>query len=679
MNRYWLGQAKTIRRLGFGLAVGITICMLLLRLMPDLFYRLEATALDARFKARGERSPGDEIVLVVIDEKSLKEVGRWPWPRAIQARLTEAISAARPRVIGLDIIYSEPDPADRQLGKSFRDTGNVVLAFPFFVAEKSSALPPDVAGPAAAIPEFVRKSQFMVIRQAGSDVALTPYRAFDIQFPPSALTAQAAAAGHVYYIPDRDGITRYEYLAVQYGEAGEIYPSFALEMARVYLNIPKEQVSLVLGEAVSLGSEVIPTDQKGRMLIDYVGPELSFKYVSATDVLHHRVPGEIFRDKAVFVGTAAFGAYDQKASPFSANVSGTEKNATVVENIIHGRVLKRPLWAGLLDVGMIVLCGLGLGLLLPHLGGLWGTIATSATVIGYALFTQYAFVAQNLWIDVVYPTLTILLTFVAITVLREFVEEKQAKEIRAMFSSYVSPQVVEELIRDPRKATVSGEWKELTMLFCDLVGFTSFGERHSAEEVVAQLNEYLSAMTDVVFYWQGTLDKFIGDGLVAFWGAPLGQPDHVELGVKCALHMRRRFTELQNKWRAEGKHSFDCGIGLNTGMAIVGNIGAEGKKLDYTMIGDEVNLASRVQQLTRAHGCSLIVTRSTAEGLKRLADAPEGPGNRGHVGHIALRWLESAVVKGKARPVDVYALESLDRERPSRLEELGVGALIEVR
>ena len=240
-------------------------------------------------------------------------------------------------------------------------------------------------------------------------------------------------------------------------------------------------------------------------------------------------------------------------------------------------------------------------------------------------------------------------------------QEKQAKEIRRIFSSYVSPRIVEEMIKDPSKATLGGRRKELTMLFADLFGFTSFTEKHSPEAVVSQLNEYLGAMTEVVFQWDGTLDKFIGDGIVVYWGAPLEQLDHVELAVKCALHMQKQLAELQEKWKAEGRVPFKAGIGIHTGEVVVGNIGAEGKKMDYTMIGDHVNLAARVQELTREFGCSLVISEETAARLRDLIGKQESGDNRGHLGHVSLRKLPPVKVKGKVQPVVVYALESLER------------------
>jgi len=230
----------------------------------------------------------------------------------------------------------------------------------------------------------------------------------------------------------------------------------------------------------------------------------------------------------------------------------------------------------------------------------------------------------------------------------------------------VSPRIVEELIKDPGKATLGGQRKELAMLFADLVGFTSFSETHSPEEVVAQLNEYLSAMTEVVFQWDGTIDKFVGDSIIVYWGAPLDQPNHDELAVKCALHMQKRLAELQEKWKAEGRVPFRAGIGIHTGEVVVGNIGAEGKRMDYTMIGDHVNLASRLQDLTRQLGFSIVVSEETAARTKDLIGKEGSADNRGgRLGHVSLRKLPPVKIKGKVRPVVVYALESLESGAPS--------------
>jgi adenylate cyclase len=700
--------AWNVRRVGFIVAVALTAVLLALGwTAPRLIERLENQFLDLRFVLRGTRDPGADIAIVAVDEASLKAEGRWPWSRDKQARLIETIAAEGARVIAVDLLYPEPETtefqrvvqglvaaadepgaasarlrqrlrrevaaadADRRFAAALNTAGNVVLALALFV-------PPTTAAEArllARLPAPVSRSEFPVVRRSRSGTALEPFRATEAQPPLEAFLAEAAGLGHVYSLPDADGVTRVEYLALAYGD--HYLPSLGLEAARLALGVPRERMALVLGSGVQLGDRFIPTDRRSRLLIDYAGPPRTFPYHSAVDVLRGRTPPGALRDRVVLVGTAALGTYDQKATPFSANVPGVEKNATVVENILRARFVTRGLWAEPLAAGAVLLFGLGFGALLPRLRAVPAALVGGLCLAGYAGAAHAVFVWEGLWVDVVWPLLTGALVFVALTVLRFWVEERRAREIRTMFSSYVSPRIVEELIKDPAKARLGGERRVLTMLFCDLAGFTGFSEHHEAEAVVAQLNEYLEAMTEVIFHWHGTLDKFVGDAIVVFWGAPIEQPDHVERALKCALHMRKRLAELQRRWLAQGREPFEHGIGINTGPVVVGNIGAEGRKMDYTMIGDHANLAARAQTLTRRFGCPIVLTESTAGHLKRLLAEDEREGNRGRIGHVSLRRLGLVRVKGKAAAVTVYGLESLDREAASTVQEEGPTELLE--
>jgi len=704
MARVWLGKTRDVQKLGLLLAGVLTVAVGLLALIePDLlvapFRLIENTTIDLRFRVfRGPRPATPEVVIVAVDERSIREIGRWPWSRTMQARVVDGIARGGARVIGLDVIYSEPEVTelqrslleiragapssihgllDRKLKESDPDAqfegsvaqaGNVVLALPLVVPVSGSCQPVEKAPPG-----YITSSQFMMVKQASSGAALEPQCATSAVPPLRQFARAAASLGHVYTIPDRDGVTRYEYLAVRYGDDRDYYPSLGLEIARIYLGIPRDHMSLTLGEGVRLGNILIPTDQKARMLINHVGKEQSFRYVSATDVIHGRVEPDTFAGKAVFVGTAALGTYDQKATPFSANFPGVEKNATVAENIITQQFIAQSVYDKPIDLMLILLFGFGLGVLLPKMPALPGALMAAAAFLGYAAVAQFLFVHQGLLLAVVFPLFTVMVVYVAVTVLRFMTEEKQAKEVRAMFSSYVNPLIVEELIKDPAKAKLGGQRKELTMLFSDVKGFTTFCEQHSPEEVVPLLNEYLTAMTEVVFHWNGTLDKFIGDAVVAFWGAPLDQPDHVALALKCALHMRKRLAELQEDWKARGLPALDSGIGINTGEVLVGNIGAEGKKMDYTMIGDHVNLAARAEGLTRKFDVPVVITEYTAQRLKAILDRPRSGGTRADVapgmGRVDLRRLSTVKVKGKAQPVAMYGITSRQHGESSIVTE----------
>ena len=479
MARDWLGKPQIIEKLGLGLASWITGTIVLLSwLGVSPLVRLEGGSLDVRFKLRGERPAGHEVVLVAIDEKSLQEVGQWPWSRDKQARLVTAIAADGAKVIGLDITQAEEDitqdlrglqdllaiadateaasaalteilrkkaamaDADRQFVKSLEAAGNVVLALPLMAPEPDAAM--RQGAPTTAVTRYIKGSEFTLVRQANSSGAVEPIRATDATPPLKPLERPAISLGHVHSPPDRDGVTRYEYLAREHDDA--YYPSLALAIARIYLDVPRERMALTLGEGVHLGELLIPADENARMPIHYVGGEQSFPYVSATDVLHTHVPRGTFTDKAVVVGTAAPGADDQLMTPFSNNLPGFEKNATVIHNIIHRQFLKKGGWAGPLDVSVIILFGLTLGYVLPKVRALPGTGIAASALLGYTALAQYLF-GKGIWINVVNPVLTITVIFMTITVLRFLTGEKQAREIRTKFSSGVSPTIVEELIK----------------------------------------------------------------------------------------------------------------------------------------------------------------------------------------------------------------------------------------
>jgi len=238
-----------------------------------------------------------------------------------------------------------------------------------------------------------------------------------------------------------------------------------------------------------------------------------------------------------------------------------------------------------------------------------------------------------------------------------------------MFSSYVTERVVNELIRNPGMAKLGGERKDVTILFADVRGFTSFSESHSPEEVVPILNEYLGAMTDIILKWEGTVDKFMGDAILAFWGAPMKQENHAELAIKCSLNMLCKLKELQEKWKADGKPPLDAGIGINTGEVIVGNIGAEGRKMDYTVIGDHVNLASRVEALTRKYNANILVTEFTMQAIHEAIQS-------GRIGHIVATGIEKVIVKGKENAVGIFEIKILDHSNKTVITECKEGEAV---
>lgn len=594
-----------------------------------------------------------DIIIVSIDEKSIKEIGRWPWKRDVMASLVNKISGDRPRVIGIDIMFSEKESreTDKKLARAINNAGNVVLAMAFVVPEKNKK-----SAAQKEIPDFLWDSAFMEVKSVKGILwkkwAIAPERIIS----PLQDFSRAASLGHVYMHPDGDGTLRWEILYLNYGD--DCYPQFSLQVARIALGLGMKDMALYGGSGIQLGNLFITTDISGRVLINYIGKENSFQYISASDVLNNNIPAGYFGNKIILIGTSALATYDLKVTPLSVNMPGVEKNATIVGNILSNNFLgKSP---GVIELVITAFTGISLGLILPRLKAVPGAGIGIGMIIFYILLSCYLLIYKSLWINIVYPVSNMFVIFIGLTVAKFFLEEKKARDIKKMFSSYVTERVVNELIKNPDMAKLGGERKEITVLFSDIRDFTSISEKNAPEEVVSTLNEYLGEMTEIIFKWEGTLDKFIGDAILAFWGAPINQENHAELAVKCALNMIKRLEELKHKWISEGKPVLDCGIGINTGEVLVGNVGAEGKKMDYTVIGDHVNLGSRIESLTREYNVNILITEFTLNKIKGLVRA-------GMLYRISIKGLENVIVKGKENPVTIYEVKSLESGTESEI------------
>ncbi|MBI5846704.1 MAG: adenylate/guanylate cyclase domain-containing protein [Nitrospirae bacterium] len=650
---------KTARIL-YIIAIASTAIFIALQWLDPYVVRekIESKTYDLRLMMRNHfktQSALSNIVIVAIDDKSIKEIGRWPWGRDVQAGLVSKISGGGPKVIGIDIMYTEPDniESDGKLAQAIKDAGNVVLATPFFVTPGKRD---NVT--TGEIPDFLWDTAFMQVNSP----KWIKWKDFAIQAesvnPPLEALARSATLGNVYTQPDMDGVIRWEPMYIMYG--GDCYPQFGLQIARLARGIEMKDMLLYPASAVKLGDTTIKTNLEGRVLINYVGKVNTFHYKSASDVINNKISSGFFKDKIVLIGTSALATYDQKVTPLSADLPGIEKNATVVQNILLNNFLTPS--PKIIEVIVIIFTGILLGLLVPRLRALKGSLLATGLILFYLFLSFYLLLYHNLWINLLYPVTNMLGIFSIQTVVMFVYEEKKAKEIRRIFSSYVSPKIVEILINDPEGAGIGGVRREATILFSDIRGFTSISEKYSPEEVVAILNEYLGEMTEIVFKWDGTLDKFIGDAILAFWGAPLIQENHAELAVKCALNMSARLDELQKKWEAEGKPRLDIGIGINTGEVLVGNIGAVGKKMDYTVIGDHVNLGSRIESLTKKYHARILITEYTLQKIRSSFES-------GAFGHVSVLGKERVIVKGKEKPVGIYELTALDQTIGAKIVE----------
>jgi adenylate cyclase len=641
--------------------IGILITFLfttfaVVRLIP--FERLELLLYDIRYHLHGKEKPPKEVVIVGIDDRSLEKIGRWPWERKRVASIIDTLKNMGAKVIVMDIILSEPSKGDDILAKSIKRAGNVILPIVFDFKDEKKKVEDDMLFDSAF--PMVRKMDYLKI--------FPPISAHSVLLPLKNLSKGAKTLGYINMFPDKDGVLRWEVTALEYN--GEIYPSIDLQAVRLFLDLPMEAMILNATEGVQLGKKFIPTDFWGRTLIYYYGPERTFQYISVLDVIEKKIEPSRIKDKIVLIGATAVGIYDLRVTPTSPAMPGIEKHASVIASFLHGDFILKV--ANITNVLIVLISGILFSFLIVRLRAIYGAILAFAFISIIFFIGYFLFFVKGLWIDLSYSGNNLVIIYFVITAYRYATEERYAKKIRGMFSSYVTEKLVDELIKHPDLAKLGGERREITVLFSDVRGFTTFSEKHTPEEVVAMLNEYLGEMTRIIFLWDGTLDKFVGDEIVAFWGAPVPQEDHAELALKCTFHMVRRLKELEEKWVSEGKEPLRAGFGLNTGDMIVGNIGAEGKKMDYTVIGDNVNLGARVEGLTRKYNTDIIITEYTLNKTKDII-------MKGTFGHVSVRGLDMVVVKGRAKPVNIYEIVSLTGGEKSVITECEAKEVIQFK
>ncbi len=623
-------------RIAIGAVITSIFCLLLF-FSPAFITLIELKLYDFRFRLRGALTPPDNVVIAAIDEKSLKQLGRWPWSRKILADLVDRLAEADAAVVAFDVIFPEPEPNDPDFARSIEEAGIVVLPVAFDFEQMAQPVQDPILERSAlvSLEHVERYSSFPPIMSGGI-----------LTVPVSRLKESARGLAHINMLPDElDGTLRWEALLL--GHDRSLYPSLALRAASDFMGVATERIVVDATQGIKVGKTAIPTDHWGRIPINYYGRGHTFRHISVADILNGTVKRTELENRIVFVGATAIGIFDLRVTPVSAVLPGVEKNASVAASILENRFIRKASLTQ--DMLFLVVTGGILTLLLSRLRLFWGGVVTLAAG-GIVVISGVVLFKLGIWINLACPLNNILVIFVSVTAWNYTFEERHSRHIRAMFSSYVTQTIVNELINNPEMAKLGGEKRVVTILFSDVKGFTSFSEQHTPEEVVSLLNEYLGAMTDVILKWGGTLDKFIGDAIVVFWNAPHLTDDHAERAVRCALEMVQKLQELQQKWQQEGKPLLAAGIGINTGDAVVGNIGAEGKKMDYTIIGDQVNLTSRVESLTRKFDADILITEGTLVALQPAITANRIQG-------IAIRGMQRVIVKGKEQPVSLYGVE----------------------
>ena len=638
---------------------------------------IELKTYDLRVQLRRRMAPSGTVLIAAIDEKSLQAEGRWPWPRSKLAALVDALSRDGAKVVGFDIAFPEPDqgsdPAlvvelarrvgaradgarlaslvqrtareadgDRALARSVqRSSAAVVLGYFFHLRQSDLGyeLAPDEI--AARVGQISGSKYAIIVSRELELAPVAPYvRAYAPQPNIDALTRVASSSGFFSVLPDQDGVVRWAPLAVQAGD--EVFPPLGLLCAWEFLGQP----ALVLRvgpygvEAVELGDVVIPTHETGQLLINYLGPPRTFEHVSITDILHGNFAPGTFKDRIVLVGATAVGTYDLRSTPVAAVHPGTEIHATVIDNILTGRFLDRPLWWRAFDVLDVIGLTILAAALLHRLGAVKGLILQT-TVFGLFLaFAAWLFARFGVWLDVVHPALALSVNYTGLTTFRFLNEERERRRIKSTFRQYVAPGVVEEMLKNPQQLTLGGEEKVLTVLFSDLEGFTSYSERFTPREMIQILSEYYGRVTEQVFAFRGTLKEYVGDELMAFFGAPFEQADHAVRACAAALAMRQQRDALNVEWAEQGRPRLVARTGINSGPMLVGNLGSR-YRFAYGVLGDQVNLGSRLEGLNRVYGTEILLGENTA----RLVETS-----------FQLREVDLVRAKGKKVPVRVYEL-----------------------
>jgi len=609
------------------------------------------------------------IVILDIDEKSLQEVGRWPWPRDVMARVIDKLfNKYQVTVAGFDVVFAEADyssgiraldqlaqhelrsvPAFHDIYQKLRPEldndslfarsiqGRPVILGYYFNSDKD-------ARRIAAIPDPVLpKGSF-----AGRNVAFTSWNGYGGNL--AQFLKSAASAGHFNPLTDEDGVIRRVPMLAELD--GAYYESFSLAMVRALIALQTGAMPAVepgFPEAASrkgysglewikVGPLRIPVDDTASALVPYRGHKFSFPYISLADVLAERVNADQLKGKMALIGTTASGLLDLRATPVDNVYPGVEIHANLIAGIIDRDLKEKPAYMLGAEVALVALGGLALSALIPMLSALWASVATA---LGGALI-----VALNLavWKEggLVLPLATSVLMIAALYTMNMaygyFVESRSKRQFTELFGQYVPPELVDRMAQDPRRYTMAPRSAELTILFSDVRGFTSISEALKPEELREYINEYLTIMSSIIrSRYRGTLDKYIGDAIMAFWGAPMDDPQHARNGVAAALEMQTECQALNQRFAARGWPTLKIGVGLNSGVVRVGDMGSQVRRA-YTAMGDAVNVASRLEGRTKYYGVGILV----------------GEGTRNMVKDVAFREVDRIRVKGRDEALTIY-------------------------
>ena len=651
---------RRLQRFGWGRAFALAVLAGFLALRawdaaPLQLARLKS--FDLYQLAKPRVATARPVVIVDIDEASLKSLGQWPWPRSLVAKLVDQITAAGAAVIGFDVVFPEPDRtspgllADTLPGLSAsaredlkrQPSHDQVLAQSLarsrVVLGQSAHNPYQGAQP----PQDIPKAPFATL---GVDP-----RPYLVRFPQllaniPELEKSSAGRGMFTIEPDPDGVVRRVAMVLIANDT--VVPSLTLDMLRVAANENAFLIRSAPGgvESVVVAGAQIPTDASAQVWI-YFAPHDAARFVSAKDVISGSAAGQL-AGKLVLIGTSASGLLDLKATPIQPSLAGVEVHAQVLENMLTQSTLSRPAYALGVELFVVTLIGLAIVVLVPILGAT--TVFLTGVAIAILLIggAWYLFATRGYLFDVAYPLISFLAVLTVMVFTNYFREEVKRRQIRSAFGQYLSPDLVEQLAQDPDRLVLGGETRELTIMFSDVRAFTSIAESYKSDPqgLTRLMNRFLTPLSNAIIEKRGTIDKYMGDAIMAFWNAPLDDNDHARHACEAALSMVERLDAVNAERKQEAKERNDAfiplkiGIGINTGEGVVGNMGSE-LRFDYSVLGDSVNLASRLEGQSKNYGVTIIVGSRTATLVRD---------------DFALLEIDVIRVKGKTEPEVIYAL-----------------------
>lgn len=658
-----MNTKKAIKKFFIYFSVALTIASVLSVLyifFPKSLESIDNRLRDYFFTIRGEIPNSEYVVIVDIDEKSLKKLGQWPWSRNKVSKILDNLTKSNVSLISFDMVFPEtdnssPDKIFKKFGVKKENIPNYDLEFANMIANTPTIL--------GYLFEFNKEVEYIsqttpqvpgiIIERnkiLGSQYLLKATGTI-LNIPE--LQDRAYSSGFFNNIPDVSGIIRSVPLVISFNDM--IYPSLALESLRILSNSKKVYINYdeygVLN--ITMNDIVIPTDRHGRLLVNFRGKERNFKYYSAVDIYNNTIDKKELENKIILIGTSAAGLLDLRATPFEAIFPGVEVHANVIDNIITGDFLSKDSYSEAYDIVIIFILSILVILLITYTPFWMNPIITITFLIGTIIILYYIFFTHGYVLNIFFPILTIIIATVITTLFDYFYVIRQEEAIKKKFASKVSKDVMDNLLKNIDSSEFQAMEKEVTVFFSDIRGFTKISEEmNSAKNLINYLNLYMEPMSNIITKYEGTIDKYIGDAIMAYWNAPANVENHADKAVEASLEQIEELKTLNTKLEKENKPLIDIGIGLNTGPAIVGEIGSIGRS-DYTVIGDSINLGARLESLCKYYNSKLNISNFTKDALKE---------------EYIFRFLDLVKVKGKDEPIEIWQVYG--KEKPSKkLEE----------